>query len=295
MTQAPGMWAEYEPKLIALGTRLLVAVLILLAGYLLSGVLAKMASRALKRTPRGQTVASLTRSIVRGVVLVAALTMALDHVGVPVATVLAGAGILGLAVGFGAQALVRDVITGFFHIVEGVIQVGDVAQFGDVTGVVEDIGLRTTQIRTFNGQLWYVPNGSIDRVGNFNRGWCRAVVEVPVAWESDARKVMAVLEEVGRAFRAERPDEVLEEPVADGVLGLQASGVLVRLVLKVKPQTHWGIERELRLRIREALEKQGVELPLPRQVVFHRDRDRELGRDDGRHLPTGQADGRPQT
>jgi small-conductance mechanosensitive channel len=268
-----GMWQEIELRMGDLGGRVLVALGIFLSGYVLSLVLARAASSALKRTPRGQTLAPLARSVVRVAVSLAAIISALDHVGVPIATVLAGAGILGLAIGFGAQALVKDVISGFFHIVEGILSVGDVVQFGEVTGVVEEIGLRVTQLRTFNGQLWYIPNGSIDRVGNFNRGWCRAVIQVSVAYEGDVRRALAVLKEVGDAYRTEKPDEVLEEPVADGILGLNASDILVRLVLRVKPQTHWGIEREVRIRVKEAFDKAGIEIPFPRQVVYHRQED----------------------
>ncbi len=270
------MWEQLQAQLDGMGGRLVVALIIILSGYVLSRMLAGTVATALKRRPRGKTLAPLSRSITRVTVSGAAIIMALDQLGVPVTTVLAGAGILGIAVGFGAQALVKDIISGFFHIVEGVISVGDVAQFGDVTGVVEEIGLRVTQVRTFNGQLWYLPNGTIDRVGNFNRGWCRAVVQVPISYEGDVRRAMAVLKEVGEAYQKEKPEEVLEEPVADGVLGLNPSDIQVRLVLKVPPQMHWGIERELRARVKEAFDKEGISAPFPRQVVYHRQEDARL-------------------
>ena len=128
------MWEQLQQYIGDVGGRILVAVLILLGGYLLSLLLSRMASAALLKTPRGQTLASLSRSIVRVVVVVSAVVMALDQLGVPITTVLAGAGILGLAVGFGAQTLVKDIISGFFNIIDGVISVGDVAQFGAFEG-----------------------------------------------------------------------------------------------------------------------------------------------------------------
>lgn len=264
---------EYAP---IIGTRLLVALLILVGGYILARVLATIAVRALHRRPRGQTLAPLARSMIRVVIVFAAVVMALDQLGVPITTVLAGAGVVGLAVGFGAQALVRDIISGFFHIIEGVLAVGDVAQVGDVTGLVEEVGLRVTQVRAYNGQLWYIPNGTIDRVGNYNRGWCRAVVQVSVAYEGDARRALTALKEVGDVYWKEKPELVLEEPAAEGALALGASDVTVRLVLKVKPQEHWGIERELRMRVLEKFNQEKIEIPFPRQVVYHRQEEGKL-------------------
>lgn len=253
--------------------KLVLAVLILIGGLIVGRLLGRIAGAAVARQPRGQTLSPLIRSIVRIAIFGTAVVMALDQLGLPIATVLAGAGVIGLAIGFGAQALVKDVISGFFHIVEGVIAVGDVAQVGDVTGLVEEVGLRITKVRAFNGQLWHIPNGAIDRVGNYNRGWCRAVVEVSVAYEHDARKALAVIKGIGDAYRAEHPTMVLEDPEAQGAMGLNASDVTVRLVLKVKPQEHWAIERELRLRVKEALDAAGIEIPFPRRVVYHRQED----------------------
>lgn len=267
------LWPQVRVAAPQIAWKLVVSLLIVISGGIAARILGRMAALAIGRRPRGQTLAPLIRSIVRVAIFGTAIVMALDQLGVPIATVLAGAGVVGLAVGFGAQALVRDVISGFFHIVEGVLAVGDVAQVGDVTGFVEEVGLRITKVRAFNGQLWHIPNGTIDRVGNYNRGWCRAVVEVSVAYEQDVRKALAVVKRVGDAYRADHPELVLEEPEAQGAMGLNASDVTVRLVIKVKPQEHWGIERELRLRLKEALDAEGIEIPFPRRVLYHRQED----------------------
>jgi moderate conductance mechanosensitive channel len=259
-----------EANFADLGGRVLVALLIIVAGWLLARLAARAVYTAIMRHERGQTLAPLTRSTVHVVLLGITLVMALDQVGVPVGAVLAGAGVVGIAIGFGAQSLVKDVITGFFHIMQGVIQVGDVAQIGEVTGLVEEVSLRLTKVRAFNGQLWYVPNGSIERVGSFNRGWCRAVAEVGVAYEHDVARALKVLQQVGEEFQKEKPTLVLERPEAQGIMGLNASDVGLRLVVKVKAQEHWATERELRLRIKQAFDREGVEIPFPRRVVYHR-------------------------
>jgi small conductance mechanosensitive channel len=247
------LWRELQADAVALGERLPGALLIAVVGWVLSRILSSGAYAVIQPHPQGATLAPLLRSVVRVVVLAATAVMALDQLGVPIATVLAGAGIVGLAVGFGAQTLVKDLISGFFHILHGVLAVGDVVQLGDVNGVIEEVGLRVTKVRAFSGQLWYIPNGSIDRVGNFNRGWCRAVVEVSVPHEQDVRRAMRVLAEVGEAFRREHPQVVLDAPEVDGALGLTATNVTVRLGIKVSAQRHWSVEQELRLRAKDAL------------------------------------------
>ena len=172
--------------------------------------------------------------------------------------------------GFGAQSLVKDVIRGFFLILDDVIRVGDVAQVNGATGVIEEVGLRMTRVRSFNGQLWSVPNGTINEVGNFTRGWARAVVEVGVAYEQDVGQGMKVLQAVGDAWAAEHADLVLEPPEAQGVMGLDASDVGLRLVIKVQAGQQWAVERTLRAQVKAAFDAQGVEIPFPRQVLYHR-------------------------
>jgi small conductance mechanosensitive channel len=267
-------WEDLRHKLrgeaVSLGGRLIVALLIVIAGLTLARVLSRMAGRALARHPNGLTLAPLARSAVRFTLLIITLVMALDQIGVPIATVLAGAGIVGLAVGFGAQALVKDIITGFFHIMQGVISVGDVVQVGDISGVVEDVDLRLTKVRSFNGELWYLPNGSFDRVGNFNRGWCRAVVDVNIALDHDVTKALKLLQELGEHYREEHPDLVLERPEAQGIMALSGTEFGLRLVIKVRAQEQWTVERDLRRRIKETFAREGVEIPIPKQAVYSR-------------------------
>jgi small-conductance mechanosensitive channel len=148
--------------------------------------------------------------------------------------------------------------------------VGDAVSFGNSSGVVEEVGLRVTKYRTFSGELWVIPNGEIRAFGNSNRQWMRAVVAVGVAYEQDVGKAMRVLEEVGKAWAAERHDIVLEPPQVQGILSFDESAVTLRLVVKVRSAQQATAEWELRRRIKEAFDREGVEIPLPRRVLYTR-------------------------
>ena len=257
-----------------LALRAAVALFITIAGYVVARILAGLASRAIRRSDDAQraTLAPIVRTLVFAVCFGGAVITALDHLGVDVATILAGAGILGLAIGFGAQTLVKDCLSGFFLLLDNVLSQGDVVEVDGVSGAVEAVGLRVTQLRSYSGQLWYVPNGEISKVGNWNRGWVRAIVEVGLAYEQDVAKGLGVLQGVGDAWAKEREDIVVEPPEAQGVLGLNGSDVGVRLVIKIDNRKGdlWPVERELRARTKAAFDDAGVEIPFPRSVVYHR-------------------------
>ena len=267
------MWEAFErflsnntPGLVVRG---LVAVAILLVAWYLGRLLANAAVRALKKQREG-SLGSVVGRIIRAAVLFAGAMMALDQVGVDTRTVLAGAGILGLAVGFGAQSLVRDLISGFFLLLDDVLRPGDTVELNAAIGTVEDVGLRVTKVRTLNGQLLYIPNGELSTVGNYSRGWCRAIVTVGLAYEEDVEKGLQVLQEVGDAYAVENPELVLEPPEAQGVTGLNESDVGVRLMVKVKPAQQWAAERALRRRVKAAFDERGVEIPFARRVLYVR-------------------------
>lgn len=258
--------------------RLLAAAAIVLVAW----VVARIARAALRRTferdsssARAKTIVPLLQTMASVVLLGAGIVLGLEQLGLDLTAVIAGAGVIGLAVAFGAQELVRDVISGFFLILDGVVETGDVIETDNVSGVVEGVGLRMTTVRAFDGKLWYVPNGQVKVVGNTNRGWMRAVVTVGLAYEQDARRGMEVMAEVGRQWCAEHPDIVLDEPTVQGLMTLDASSVGVRLFFKVRPGEHWGAERELRRRIKEAFDREGVEIPFDRQVLYLRREDTE--------------------
>ncbi len=262
------IWGFLRNQAPGLLTDIAVAIAIVVGAWIVASVVARAAARTIRR--RSETLAGILRGLVKVTLVGVGLVMALSQLGINVGAVLAGAGVLGLAVGFGAQNLVKDVIAGFFLILDDVIRVGDVAQVGNATGVIEEVGLRMTRVRSFNGQLWSIPNGAITEVGNLTRGWARAIVEVGVAYEQDVGQGMKVLQGVGAAWAAEHADLVLEPPEAQGVMGLNASDVGLRLVVKVKPGEQFAAERALRAQVKAAFDAEGVEIPFPRQVVYHR-------------------------
>lgn len=219
---------------------------------------------------KGRTIAPLLKSLLKYGTIFVAGVLVLRAMGVDPTPIIAGAGVIGLAVGFGAQTLVKDVISGFFLLFEGVIAVGDVITFGNSSGVVEEVGLRVTKYRTFSGELWVIPNGEIRAFGNYNRQWNRAVVTVGVAYEQDVGKAMRVLEEVGKIWAEEHRDIVLEAPVVQGIMSFDDSAVTLRLVVKVRPLKQWAAEWELRRCIKEAFDREGIEIPFPRRVFITR-------------------------
>ncbi|MBI4007118.1 MAG: mechanosensitive ion channel family protein [Planctomycetes bacterium] len=219
---------------------------------------------------RKQTLAPLLKSTVRYLTFFFATVLILKQLGVNTATIIAGVGIIGLAIGFGAQTLVKDIITGFFIIFEDSISVGDVITVGDIGGLVEEVGLRVTKLRTLSGELKIIPNGEISKIGNFNRGWMRAIVEVGVAYEGDIDKAMKILKEIADGYAAEHSDIVLEPPEVQGVLELGGSEITIRALIKVQPMKHWEVEREIKLRVKKVFDEKGIEIPYARQVVYHR-------------------------
>ncbi len=228
-------------------------------------------NRPIERQAQVRTLVPLLESVLRYVVYFTAAVMILDRLHLNVAALLASAGIAGIAIGFGAQHLIRDVVAGFFLIFEGLVQVGDVVRVGEIIGDVERVNLRTTQVRRFSGELVTIPNGVIQQLGNMNRGFMRAIVQVGVAYEADLERAMAVMHRVGEAWTAERPHDVLGPPQVQGIMEFGASDVGVRLIVMVKPAAYGSAEPELRRRLKAALDAEGIEIPYPKTVVYNRD------------------------
>lgn len=216
---------------------------------------------------RSKTLQGLLKSVLRYGVYFVAGVMILDNFGVPTSSILAGAGIIGLAVGFGAQNLVRDVITGFFIILEDQYSVGDFVTLGGVTGTVQDLGLRTTRIKEWTGQLHVIPNGEVTRVTNFSKNKMASVVAISIAYEEDIDKAMEVLREAGLNAREALP-QIIEDPIVQGVVELGDSEVVLRVIAYTAPGEQWAVERELRKRFKQALDAANIEIPYPRRVVI---------------------------
>jgi moderate conductance mechanosensitive channel len=252
--------------------RLVTAVVVAAAVYVGARIAARLLTRALhERSGRAQTIAPILRGMVILVGTLLAVIMAMAQLGVDVTTVLAGAGIVGLAVGFGAQTLVKDCISGFFLIIDDVIEIGDLVEIEKIFGRVEKVGLRVTKIREYNGKLWYVPNGSITTVANLSREFTRVLADVGIAYEADVGRGLEVLAEIGDTWAEENPKLALESPKAQGVIELADSAVKLRLVAKVPPGTvAQEVARELRRRIKDGFDAAGLEIPYPTSVQYER-------------------------
>lgn len=245
---------------------------------LIGRLLVKVAQKALthmmierERAPlkfdqrRTKTIGKLLNNVITYTVNFIIILLVLSQLGINLAPVLAGAGVIGLAIGFGAQSLVKDVITGFFIIFEDQFGVGDVVQTGSFKGTVEEIGLRVTRIRSWTGEVHIIPNGSIQQVTNFSVYNSTAVVDISIAYEEDVERTVEVLKQtVQDAY----PDieNVTKPPEVLGIQTLGASDVVIRVTAECKPNTHVAVERELRRRFKAALERHQIEIPYPKLV-----------------------------
>lgn len=219
---------------------------------------------------RAHTLSVLLHSILMYAVYFIAGLMVLETFAVPTGSILASAGIAGLAVGFGAQNLVKDIITGFFIIFEDQFSVGEYVSFAGVTGVVEEMGLRTTKVREWTGQLHTIPNGEISKVTNYNRGKMLALVSVGIAYEEDVDQAIEVLRHTSEQAYHQLAT-IVDIPVVQGVVELADSAVVIRVIAQTVPGEQWAVERELRRLFKQALDQQDIEIPYPRRVVITND------------------------
>ncbi len=217
------------------------------------------------KVQRARTLGPLMKNVARYTLAFVALVIVLREVGIDVQALLVSAGVLGLAVGLGAQTLIKDVITGFFILFEGLIGVGDVIEVGANTGTVEAIGLRVTKLRMLNGAQRVIPNGELTQFANHNKGWARAVVDVSVGYETDLRRALAALERVGKEWAGETR-LALEAPEALGPIRFGESDLGIRLMVKVEAARRFDVEVELRRRIKEVFEREGISFP--QRVVY---------------------------
>lgn len=223
-----------------------------------------------RSTERGESIGSLLRSLVTLVVFGLATIMILGLLGIDAAGAVASAGVLAIAIGFGAQSVVADLFAGLFMLTEDQFGVGDRIDAGPVNGFVERITLRTTVIRDADGKMWHVPNSKIDYVANETQSWARAVVVVGVAYSADLQRAVAVLEDAvtNLAESADWAEHVEEVLPVQSVYELGADSVDLRVLVRVAADQRRAIERALRLRCKEALDGAGIEMP-NRQVDIH--------------------------
>jgi small conductance mechanosensitive channel len=230
----------------------------------------KDALRDLMVAKRQTTLTSLFDAVVTITLVLLATLMILPDIGFNVGPILASAGIAGVALGFGAQSLVKDLLSGTFIILEQQFSVGDVVQVGALAGAVEEINLRTVVLRDADGSVHIIPNGQIDKVTVLTRDWSRLVLDLDIAYGADIDVAAAILKKELDAYAAANAGFVLEPPEVLGVQNLGESSVQIRAWMKVLPGQQWAAGRELRARIKKAFDEAGIEIPFPQRTLWVR-------------------------
>jgi moderate conductance mechanosensitive channel len=270
-----GDWFLGSPLTIVIVV-VMVVVLRRLSRRAVSRALTRAVSHAAVRDPRAEarvtTISTVLTSSLNVAVASVGLLLVLGELGVNLAPLIAGAGIVGVALGFGAQSLVKDCITGLFMLIEDQYGVGDVVDLGEASGIVEQVTLRVTRLRSADGTVWHVPNGVISRVGNRSQLWSMALLDIDVAYGSDVDAAGQVLLAAAQRVcsQEEFAPRVLEEPQVLGVEALRADGVALRLRVKTEPGEQWALMRALRAEIKRSLDEAGFEIPFPQRTVWLR-------------------------
>ncbi|MFV0285678.1 MAG: mechanosensitive ion channel family protein [Demequina sp.] len=256
-----------------------------------------------RRRQRAHTIKRVLDSALAILIVILLLMTVLNVLGVPVGPMLASAGILGVALGFGAQSLVKDVLAGVFMLIEDQYGVGDVVDLGEASGSVEEVGLRCTRLRALDGTVWYIPNGEITRVGNMTRLWSRVMIEVRFAYDTDVEAAKdAMIDAVTAA--AQESESVASALLGDaevaGIESLEYNAVMLRLMCQVNPAMQWDVQREVRREMRRIFAERGIRLAVPGDAMVvdshARDTDELIAPDSPRRHGDEQpkdADGKP--
>lgn len=225
-----------------------------------------------RRTARAASISGVVGSTITVIIWVIAIILVMGELGLNLGPFIAGAGIIGVALGFGAQSLVNDCISGLFMLMEDQYGIGDVVDLGEAIGTVEEVALRTTVLRSIDGTVWHVPNGEIRRVGNKSQLWSTALVDIDVAYDTDLDGVRSLLVDTANEICASEQwsNDVLEAPEVLGVEMLGADGITLRMVVKTAPGAQWALQRALREGFKYALDDAGVEIPFPQRTVWMR-------------------------
>lgn len=216
---------------------------------------------------RRDTLTEILKKIVRYILYFIGIVISLELFDINTTSIIATAGVGGLAIGFGAQSLVKDIITGFFILLEDQYTIGDYIQINDKEGVVEELGMRVTKIRDFSGELHIIPNSSINVVTNRTRGAMRALVKMSIAYEEDIDNALRVMEGVSKEISG-ISEAIVEGPTVLGVTEMGASDIVITAVAKTKPMEQWSVERTMRKAYKQAFDREGIEIPYSKLVVY---------------------------
>lgn len=265
-----GTWAVTALRIVA------IVAIAWIATSVLQGLIRRFRERIAKRmddaesVKRAATLGRVFRYLVAVVMSLVAGVLVLSEIGISVAPILGAAGVVGLAVGFGAQSLVKDYFTGFFLLLENQIRQGDVVKLGEHSGLVEEVTLRYVRLRDYDGHVHFVPNGQIGAVVNLSRGHAQAVVDVGVAYREDLDRVMAVMLQVAQLLREDAAyrERILDKFELAGVERWDESAIVLRGRFRVAPLAQWDVRREYLRRLKAAFDHHGIEIPFP-QLALH--------------------------
>ncbi|GAB6172720.1 mechanosensitive ion channel family protein [Paradesulfitobacterium aromaticivorans] len=267
-------WQDIASKAL---NELIYAVLVLVIARISYGVLVYLLHRLLLVRTRkilfdeskANTIYHLLRSVAFYVITFTVIVHLLERVfNFDTRTLLASASVLGVALGFGSQSLVKDIIGGFFVLFENQFSVGEYIKVGEFAGTVEEIGLRATRLRDWGGELHIIPNGSITAVTNYNRGKMRAMVDIQVPYDEDLDRAMEVMHAVCEEVSQEYQDKIVEPPSVQGVIQFGERNAVLRVIAYTKANEQWELERELRRRIHKAFLEEGIRIPQPQNIVI---------------------------
>lgn len=270
-------WEEVGANFLEKGIHILQVLVIAkiayeLAIYFLRRLLVQRKGKRIINEQKANTLFPLLRSIFFYVITFTVIINLLKNVfGLDTGTLLASAGVLGVAIGFGSQSLVKDVIGGFFILFENQFAVGEYISVGEFSGTVEEIGLRATRLRDWGGELHIIPNGSITTVTNYNRGKMRALVDISIPYTEDLDKAIDVMEGVCKEVGTLFIEKMVDQPIVQGVINFGEFTAVVRVVAYTLPNEQWGVEREIRKRIYKAFNEAGIHIPQA-HVIMERER-----------------------
>jgi moderate conductance mechanosensitive channel len=267
--------AEFMEYLI---NKLILIVVVLISAYLIRKISDKLINRFVERQAKSKssfamnknkamTVGAILDSTVKYVVYFSAAAIIISNIFKVSAAVLSG---VGFVVGIGAQSLVKDLINGFFILFEDQYAVGDYVTLGEFSGVVENIGIRSTVLKDFNGDIHTIPNGAITEMSNHSRGNISFTVDIQISYEEDVENAIEVMKETCRRFDEEYEDDIEEKPEVLGIKSFNASGVTITIVGKSKPLAHWKLERALRKELKLALDNEGIKIPYPKTEIVNK-------------------------
>lgn len=229
----------------------------------------------LRKEARAASISAVLTSTISVAIWIVAVMLVLGEIGVDLAPLIAGAGIAGVALGFGAQALVKDCISGLFMLLEDQYGIGDVVDLGEATGVVEEVALRTTVLRGVDGTVWHVPNGEVQRVGNKSQHWSTALIDIDVAYDSDIDAVSELMQRTADEVcaREDISPNILDAPQVLGIEMLGADGITLRMTVTTTPGTQWAVQRALRAALKAAFDDEAIDIPFPQRTVWLRNQE----------------------